>query len=108
MQLREREVLSGCRLFQGLNPDCLDGLLPLLDGQRRNYFQDELLLRPESAQGRVGILLDGRAHVLREEYSGARTASGGKTSTAEQRTVVCFTRESSERIQETTVRIQKT
>ena len=73
MQLREREVLSGCRLFQGLNPDCLDGLLPLLDGQRRNYFQDELLLRPESAQGRVGILLDGRAHVLREEYSGART-----------------------------------
>lgn len=73
MSKQEQSALAGCRLFSGLDPAGLDELLMLLGAQRRGYFQNELLLRPEEASGRMGILLDGRAQVLREEYSGART-----------------------------------
>ncbi|HIV87952.1 MAG TPA: Crp/Fnr family transcriptional regulator [Candidatus Pygmaiobacter gallistercoris] len=73
MQSQERETLAACRLFSGLAPERFDEILALLDGQRRSYFQNALLLRPEGARGKIGILLEGRAHVLREEYSGTRT-----------------------------------
>ena len=67
------DLLSQCRLFYGIEPNALSPLLTQLGAQRRQYAKNALLLRPEESHGRIGILLEGRAYVQREEYSGART-----------------------------------
>ena len=66
-------LLARCRLFQGIAPKALPSLLDQLEARRHPYSKNALLLRPGESHGRIGILLEGRAYVQREEYSGART-----------------------------------
>ncbi len=67
------ELLSRCRLFWGIAPKALSPLLAELEAQRQAYSKNALLLRAGESHGRIGILLEGRAFVQREEYSGTRT-----------------------------------
>lgn len=67
------EILTRCRLFCGILPADLPPLLTQLEAQHQRYSKNEMLLRPEDSRGRVGVLLEGRVYIQREEYSGVRT-----------------------------------
>lgn len=72
MTSSELELLARCRLFCGIPGEEFPALLCRLNARRTAHCGDELLLAAEQG-GRIGILLQGRAQIVREEFSGART-----------------------------------
>ena len=72
MTSSELELLARCRLFCGIPGEELPALLCGLNARRTAHCGDELLLAAEQG-GRIGVLLQGRAQIVREEFSGART-----------------------------------
>ena len=70
MEISEALLLSGCPLFDGISPEVLPALLARLDARRRTFRRAEFLLRRGDAPVRLGILLSGRLHILREDFWG--------------------------------------
>lgn len=66
-------ILKQCRLFQGIGEGELGQMLACLQARRARYAAGETILLAGEPADRVGILLEGRAQVIREEYSGSRT-----------------------------------
>ncbi|MCQ4896288.1 Crp/Fnr family transcriptional regulator [Anaerotruncus sp. DFI.9.16] len=66
-------ILRRVPLFAGIRPDEWERMLGCLGAVHRRYPAGEFILMAGQPADRVGVLLEGRARVLREEFSGART-----------------------------------
>lgn len=67
------QILQQCTLFEGIRPEELSGLLKCLGAQRRCCAKGSMILAEGEAAGRIGILLEGAAQVIREDYTGSRS-----------------------------------
>ena len=66
------EVLLRAPLFRGITAEELERLLPCLGGGVRRYSAGAAILLAGSPAGQMGLVLSGRARVVREEFSGSR------------------------------------
>ncbi|MGN8890954.1 Crp/Fnr family transcriptional regulator [Dysosmobacter sp. HCP28S3_G4] len=72
MEISETALLMGCPLFSGVPAEDLPELLSALDARRQDFRRGSWLLRQGDTPVRLGILLSGRAHILREDFWGNR------------------------------------
>lgn len=72
MEISETALLTGCPLFSGVPAEDLPELLSALDARRQDFRRGSWLLRQGDTPVRLGILLSGRAHILREDFWGNR------------------------------------
>ncbi len=72
MEISETALLAGCPLFAGVPAEDLPELLSALDARRQDFRRGSWLLRQGDTPVRLGILLSGRAHILREDFWGNR------------------------------------
>lgn len=63
-------------LFRGLDGEQIQELLRHSGAQRRTYTRGELVLRAGEQTRRLGLLLSGSVHVIREDFWGGRTIVG--------------------------------
>ena len=66
-------VLRTVPLFAGMEEGELTSLLACLNALKRTYEKGGRILRAGEPVRNVGIVLEGRVQVYREEFSGART-----------------------------------
>jgi len=69
------EILS-LPLFRGIAAEDLPVLLVCVGAGRRRYPKGTWLLRRGEVTGRLGLLLSGRVHIVREDFWGRRTIVG--------------------------------
>ncbi len=69
-------LLSGSPLFRGVAEEELPGLLARLDARERQYRKGELLLHRGGRTGRLGLVLSGTVHIVREDFWGSRGIVG--------------------------------
>ena len=67
------EILLRSPLFRGITAEELERLLPCLGGGVRHYPAGAAILLAGSPAGQMGLVLSGRARVVREEFSGSRS-----------------------------------
>lgn len=67
------EVLLRAPLFRGITAEELERLLPCLGGGVHRYSAGAAILLTGSPAGQMGLVLSGRARVVREEFSGSRS-----------------------------------
>lgn len=70
-------ILCRCPLFAGLDGQELADALGQLNVRRRRVLRGAFLLRQGQDAGSFGILLSGRAHILREDFWGGRDLIAG-------------------------------
>lgn len=63
-------------LFWDIAEEELSGLLAWMDARKRQYRKGELLLRRGSRTGRLGLVLSGMVHIVREDFWGNRGIVG--------------------------------
>lgn len=69
-------LLTGSPLFQGVAPEELPGLLARAAARERQYRKGELLLRRGERTERIGLVLSGTVHIIREDFWGGRGIVG--------------------------------
>lgn len=69
-------VLSTCPLFHGVSEENISAMLGCLDARERTYAKGELIFRDGEAADRVGIVLEGNIHILKEDHIGNRSVIG--------------------------------
>ena len=69
----ELNLLKQCRLFQGMNEREIVQALGCLSARERRYEKGEYLLSAGSPAGETGMVLQGSALVIREDYWGNRS-----------------------------------
>lgn len=62
--------LLKCELFKNIKEENLQKLLPLLNAQAKNYRKNESILLAGNPINRLGVVVYGRAHILREDALG--------------------------------------
>ena len=67
------KVLSGCPLFWGIGADERERVLRCLDGAVRRIAAGQSIFRAGEPAVRAGVMLEGAAQIIREEYTGERT-----------------------------------
>lgn len=65
--------LSSCPLFEGVAPGDLPGMLSCLSARRLSSAKGQTILHEGSPARDVGVLLSGRAQLIRTDYAGNRT-----------------------------------
>jgi CRP-like cAMP-binding protein len=65
-------TLAQCGLFAGIAPEQLLALLDCLGTRRRDYRKGEFIVRAGECGDSVGILVEGSADVIREDFWGNR------------------------------------
>ena len=63
-------------LFQGIPSEELNALLDCMGAARRRYRRGELILRRGDLAQRLGLVLSGAVHIVREDFWGNRTIVG--------------------------------
>lgn len=66
-------LLQSIPLFNGIKKEELRGMLGCLNARKQRYEAGEVILLAGERAGNVGVLLSGRAQVVREDYAGNRT-----------------------------------
>ena len=66
------DVLISCELFDGISQDDLRALLHCLNAHVRSYEKSAFIFSMGDAVTSIGIVLSGAAHVIKEDYWGAR------------------------------------
>lgn len=69
----EEAVLRRVPLFRGIPEEEWGQMWECLHAQKQRYSPGEVILLAGQPADRVGILLEGQAQVIREEFSGSRT-----------------------------------
>ncbi len=69
-------ILAEAPLFRDISPEELAGLLNCVEARERQYRRGELLLRRGERTDRLGLVLSGAVHVVREDFWGSRTIVG--------------------------------
>ncbi|MCI8492966.1 MULTISPECIES: Crp/Fnr family transcriptional regulator [Anaerotruncus] len=67
------DILKNVSLFHGIDPADYPRMLACLKASPKRFLAGESILLAGDPADRVGILLEGRAQVVREELSGSRT-----------------------------------
>ncbi len=70
------EVLKRALLFQGVNEEDLDHLLDCLQAETVDYQKGEFILHRGSPVRRMGLVLEGTAHIIKEDFWGNRVIIG--------------------------------
>ncbi|MGN0506879.1 MAG: Crp/Fnr family transcriptional regulator [Lachnospiraceae bacterium] len=70
------EVLKQCPLFSGITEDELNELLLCLDAKTVTASKDETVFIEGEPADRIGIVLSGSVHVIKEDYYGNRSLVG--------------------------------
>lgn len=68
--------LAGTQLFQGLSPEEIKALLPLLQAVLRRGEKGEVLLLAGDTTRRMGLVLEGRVRMERDDVWGGRAILG--------------------------------
>lgn len=68
------KILAALPLFQGVSD--LPGLLERTGARERRYEKGELLLRRGEQAERLGLVLEGDVHIVREDFWGSRSIVG--------------------------------
>ena len=71
------QILKQCTLFEEIRQEELPGLLKCLGAQKKRYAKGSMILAEGEAAGEIGILLEGAAQVIREDYTGSRSMLAG-------------------------------
>lgn len=66
-------ILGQCPLFDGVSGDEMEALLGCMGARERRYAKGETILAEGEKAGAIGIVLSGRAQVIREDYYGNRS-----------------------------------
>ena len=69
-------VLTTLPLFRGIPAEDLSGLPALADARERRCRKGELLLRRGEKTARLGLVLSGTVHIVREDFWGGREIVG--------------------------------
>lgn len=69
-------LLATSPLFRGIPAETLPGLLAQADARERRYRKGELLLHRGETAGRLGLVLSGTVHIVREDFWGSREIVG--------------------------------
>lgn len=70
------DVLSASALFHGIETKELEAMLVCLGGQIKNYKKGTSIFRWGDKISKIGFVLDGTVHVLRETYWGKESLLG--------------------------------
>lgn len=68
--------ISSASLFRGIDAADLPSLLSCVDARCRRYKKGALLLRRGERTARLGLVVSGAVHILREDFWGNRTIVG--------------------------------
>ena len=68
-----KKTLLSCALFRGVREEELEGLLGCLGARERAYEKGQVILAEGDKADRMGLLLEGSAQVIREDYDGNRS-----------------------------------
>lgn len=71
------EILECVPLFRGISEEERQQMLDCLRAQQQRFATGAVILLAGDPADRVGVLLEGRAQVIREEFSGSRTILTG-------------------------------
>ena len=71
------EILESVPLFRGISEEERQQMLDCLRAQQQRFATGAVILLAGDPADRVGVLLEGRAQVIREEFSGSRTILTG-------------------------------
>lgn len=71
------DVIRRVRLFRGIGEEERGTMLGCLGARVRSFAAGEAILLAGDPPDRIGVLLDGRASVVREDAAGARTLVAG-------------------------------
>lgn len=63
-------------LFRGIGPEELEALLTCVEAACRRYEKGETVLRRGERTARLGLVLSGRVHIVKEDFWGSRTIVG--------------------------------
>ena len=63
-------------LFRGIPREDLPGLLEGLDAREHRYGRGEAVLRRGERADRMGLVLSGTLHIVKEDFWGSRTIVG--------------------------------
>lgn len=66
-------VLNQCKLFEGISPDDLSGMLACLGAQIRSFARNETIFQEGSAAVHVGIVLSGSVQIAKDDFYGNRS-----------------------------------
>ena len=66
-------VLAACKLFSGIPESDIKKLLDCLSARQKRYQKNSFIVNAGDAMDSLGIVLEGAAHVLQEDYWGKRT-----------------------------------
>lgn len=69
-------ILNSCPLFHGVTPEELLSMLGCLDARDRACSRGEILFREGDRPDRVGVVLEGEIHIIKEDYAGNRSVIG--------------------------------
>ena len=68
--------ISACSLFRGIPAGELPALLTQASAQKCAFQKGALLLRRGDVTGRLGLVLEGSVHIIREDFWGRRSIVG--------------------------------
>lgn len=71
--IQYREILQKAPLFQGFEDGDLFRVLDCLQAYRQEFEKNQVILMAGQPVAEVGVLLRGRAQLVREEYTGERS-----------------------------------
>ena len=74
--MKKRAVLSGTALFRGIEETDFQGLLSCLEATERHFQKGETVLHRGDRTDRMGLLLEGTVHIVREDFWGNRSMVG--------------------------------
>ena len=71
------DVIRRVRLFRGIGEEERGGMFGCLGARVRSFAAGEAILLAGDPPDRIGVLLDGRASIVREDAAGVRTLVAG-------------------------------
>ena len=74
--MKDIQVLQSSQLFQGIDPEQIDALLGCLQAVVNRYEKGEFILHRGEPTRRMGIVLEGTAHIIKEDFWGNRVILG--------------------------------
>ena len=69
---KDMEILESARIFKGIEPEELYGLLKLFGAVEKSYRKGEYILKAGESSQRVGLILEGKVHILQDGFWGNR------------------------------------
>lgn len=66
------KILNSSPVFKGIEEDKIEKLLPVFGAVTRNYSKGEYILKAGDMNNLLGIILEGKVHIIQEEFWGNR------------------------------------